>query len=121
MIYYIFYQVLYSRFAGGESFLVKALNVFQYVTFRTAYAAITALLISLIFGGRAIKVLRNWNVGQQIREEGLDGLPSDTSNVARGATADPARLRDTLADTDRIREKHEAQGNRAPAPSSRPN
>ena len=32
--------------------LIKALNVFQYVTFRTAYATITALLLSLVFGGR---------------------------------------------------------------------
>jgi phospho-N-acetylmuramoyl-pentapeptide-transferase len=70
MIYYIFYELLYTRFGGGEAYLVKALNVFQYVTFRTAYATITALLISLVFGNRAIEALKNWNVGQQIREEG---------------------------------------------------
>jgi phospho-N-acetylmuramoyl-pentapeptide-transferase len=70
MIYYIFYELLYDRLKYGESYLVKALNVFQYVTFRTAYASITALLISLVFGGRVIQALRNWNVGQQIREEG---------------------------------------------------
>lgn len=70
MIYYIFYELLYNRLAGGESYLVKALNVFQYVTFRTAYASVTALLISLVFGGKVIQALKNWNVGQQIREEG---------------------------------------------------
>ncbi len=70
MIYYIFYELLYNRLAGGESYLVKALNVFQYVTFRTAYASVTALLISLMFGGKVIQALKNWNVGQQIREEG---------------------------------------------------
>ena len=70
MIHYIFYEWLYNRFEGGGSYLVKALNVFQYVTFRTAYASITALLISLVFGRRVIQALRNWNVGQQIREEG---------------------------------------------------
>src|SRR3954453_21908859 len=70
MIYYIFYELLYKHFIGQESYLVKALNVFQYVTFRTAYASITALLISLVFGGRVIEALRNWNIGQQIREEG---------------------------------------------------
>ncbi|MDT5124058.1 MAG: phospho-N-acetylmuramoyl-pentapeptide-transferase [Acidobacteriota bacterium] len=70
MIYYIFYEWLYNRYEGGGSYLVKALNVFQYVTFRTAYASITALLISLVFGGRVIQLLKNWNVGQQIREEG---------------------------------------------------
>src|SRR5215210_1534175 len=70
MIYFIFYELLYNRLKEGESYLVKALNVFQYVTFRTAYASITALLISLVFGGRVIQALKNWNVGQQIREEG---------------------------------------------------
>jgi phospho-N-acetylmuramoyl-pentapeptide-transferase len=70
MIYYIFYELLYNHLTGRESYLVKALNVFQYVTFRTAYASITALLISLVFGGKIIQALKNWNVGQQIREEG---------------------------------------------------
>jgi UDP-N-acetylmuramyl pentapeptide phosphotransferase/UDP-N-acetylglucosamine-1-phosphate transferase len=70
MIYSIFYEWLYNRYEGGGSYLVKALNVFQYVTFRTAYASITALLISLVFGRRVIQLLKNLNVGQQIREEG---------------------------------------------------
>jgi hypothetical protein len=54
MIYYIFYELLYNHLKGGESVLVKSLNVFQYVTFRTAYAAITALLLVLFFGGRGM-------------------------------------------------------------------
>ncbi|HEX8179906.1 MAG TPA: phospho-N-acetylmuramoyl-pentapeptide-transferase [Pyrinomonadaceae bacterium] len=72
MIYYIFYEWLYKSLSAQqtESYFVKALNVFQYVTFRTAYATITALLISLLFGGRVIRMLRELNVGQQIREEG---------------------------------------------------
>jgi phospho-N-acetylmuramoyl-pentapeptide-transferase len=70
MIYYFFYELLYNHLKGQESILVKALNVFQYVTFRTAYASITALLISLLFGNRVINALKAWNVGQQIREEG---------------------------------------------------
>ena len=73
MLYYIFFELLYRRLSGaGEeaSYFVKALNVFQYVTFRTAYATITALLISLLFGGRVIRMLRELDIGQQIREEG---------------------------------------------------
>jgi phospho-N-acetylmuramoyl-pentapeptide-transferase len=70
MIYYIFYELIYNHFKEKEWYLVKALNVFQYVTFRTAYASITALLLSLLFGGRLIEALRKWNIGQQIREEG---------------------------------------------------
>jgi phospho-N-acetylmuramoyl-pentapeptide-transferase len=70
MIYYILYELIYGHFKDREWFLVKALNVFQYVTFRTAYATITALLLSLLFGGKLIEALRKWNIGQQIREEG---------------------------------------------------
>jgi phospho-N-acetylmuramoyl-pentapeptide-transferase len=70
MIYYFLYELLYGHFKEKDWFLIKALNVFQYVTFRTAYATITALLLSLLFGGQLIKALRSWNVGQQIREEG---------------------------------------------------
>ena len=70
MVYWLFYELLYGHFKDKEWYVVKALNVFQYVTFRTAYAVITALLISLLFGGKLIEALRKWNVGQQIREEG---------------------------------------------------
>ncbi len=44
--------------------------MFEYPTFRTAWAAITALVISLIFGPRMIALLRQFQIGQQIREEG---------------------------------------------------
>jgi phospho-N-acetylmuramoyl-pentapeptide-transferase len=73
MIYYILYELVYNHFKDKEWYLVKALNVFQYVTFRTAYASITALLLSLMFGGKSIEALRRWNIGQQIREEGPQG------------------------------------------------
>jgi len=75
MIYYIFYQLIFERGGGAnaQSYFIKALNVFQYVTFRTAYATVTALLISLVFGGRVIRKLRDLNVGQEIRAEGPQG------------------------------------------------
>ena len=70
MIYYIFYELIFGHFKDREWYLVKGLNVFQYVTFRTAWAAITALLMSLLFGRQVIGRLKGWNIGQQIREEG---------------------------------------------------
>lgn len=73
MLYYLLYEFVYNHFKDKDWYLVKALNVFQYVTFRTAYATITALLISLFFGGKLIDALRKWNIGQQIREEGPQG------------------------------------------------
>jgi len=73
MIYYILYELIYGHFKDRDWFLVKALNVFQYVTFRTAYASVTALLMSLFFGRTLINGLKKWNIGQQIREEGPQG------------------------------------------------
>jgi phospho-N-acetylmuramoyl-pentapeptide-transferase len=70
MIYYVLYELIYNHFREKDWFLIKALNVFQYVTFRTAYASITAMMLSLLFGGKLIRALKTWNVGQQIREEG---------------------------------------------------
>src|SRR6476659_8097737 len=70
MIYYILYERIFNRFKDQDWYLVKGLNVFQYVTFRTAYASVTAMLISLLFGRKVINALKRWNIGQQIREEG---------------------------------------------------
>jgi phospho-N-acetylmuramoyl-pentapeptide-transferase len=71
MLYYLFYQLIFRQYgAASESYLYKGLNVFQYVTFRTAWATITALLISLLFGGRVIRKLAELKFGQEIREEG---------------------------------------------------
>ncbi len=49
---------------------IKVLNVFRYITFRTALATLTALLISLALGPRLIRKLREFQIGQQIRPEG---------------------------------------------------
>lgn len=70
MLYYLLYQVLFRQYgAGSESILFKGMNVFQYVTFRTAWATITALLLSLLLGKWVIRKLESLNVGQEIREE----------------------------------------------------
>jgi phospho-N-acetylmuramoyl-pentapeptide-transferase len=45
-------------------------NVFLYLTFRSAFAALTTLLICFIFGGKIIEFLRRLKVGQSIREDG---------------------------------------------------
>jgi phospho-N-acetylmuramoyl-pentapeptide-transferase len=46
------------------------LNVTRYITFRTAAASITALAISLLFGPWMIRKLRDFQIGQVIRQEG---------------------------------------------------
>jgi phospho-N-acetylmuramoyl-pentapeptide-transferase len=71
MLYYFLYQFLYQQYGkNSESVLFKGFNVIQYVTFRTAMAAVTSLLISLILGGRVIRKLADLKFGQEIREEG---------------------------------------------------
>ncbi len=47
-----------------------ALNVFRYITFRAAYAAITALLVCFVLGPPMIEGLRRLGLGQKIRAEG---------------------------------------------------
>lgn len=49
---------------------ITGLALFQFITFRTAAATITAMLITLLFGGWAIRKLKEFQIGQQIREEG---------------------------------------------------
>jgi phospho-N-acetylmuramoyl-pentapeptide-transferase len=52
---------------GAVSDLGKALNVFQYITFRAVAAATTAFLLSLVFGNWVIRRLISLKLGQPIR------------------------------------------------------
>jgi phospho-N-acetylmuramoyl-pentapeptide-transferase len=47
-------------------------NVFRYITFRTIYAAITALVICFVIGPWMIRKLQALQIGQTIREDGPD-------------------------------------------------
>jgi phospho-N-acetylmuramoyl-pentapeptide-transferase len=69
MLRYLLYELLYLRFHESHPIL-NPLNVFRYITFRTAYASITALLISLLVGGWLVRKLRQFQIGQEIRAEG---------------------------------------------------
>src|SRR3954449_8847048 len=62
MLYYLLYYLFHNRIAG--------FNVFRYITFRTAFAALTALVISFILGPWLIERMRQIKLGQFIREEG---------------------------------------------------
>ncbi len=52
---------------------IPGAGVFQYISFRTAAAVIVSLLISLVFGKRWIKYLNKKQVGETIRDLGLEG------------------------------------------------
>ena len=62
MFYWLFFEKLYNYYTP--------FRVFQYSTFRTGMASLTAMLISLLLGPWLIRRLREFQIGQHIREEG---------------------------------------------------
>jgi phospho-N-acetylmuramoyl-pentapeptide-transferase len=66
MLYYLF------EYLNAEYQLTGA-GVFKYITFRTSMAVITSLLISLVFGKRIINFIRAKQVGEEVRNLGLQG------------------------------------------------
>lgn len=62
MLYYLFVEVLRPHYSP--------LNVFRYITVRTAVASLTALILTLLLGPWVIDRLRELQVKQYIREEG---------------------------------------------------
>jgi len=62
LLYWLLYRKLYVYFSP--------FRIFRYLTFRTAFASLTALLITLIIGPFVIEKLREFQIGQYIREEG---------------------------------------------------
>jgi phospho-N-acetylmuramoyl-pentapeptide-transferase len=66
MLYYLFRYL-------HEHYHLPGVGVFQYTTFRAALAVVTSLLIAQIFGGKLINVLQRKQVGETIRDLGLQG------------------------------------------------
>ncbi|MFQ6108593.1 MAG: phospho-N-acetylmuramoyl-pentapeptide-transferase [Candidatus Aminicenantales bacterium] len=80
-------------------------NVFRYITVRTALAGLTALLISLIFGPLLIKLLKKYQIGEEIRPDVPEahvekkGTPSMGGILIIGSTIIPTLLWADLANT----------------------
>ncbi len=62
MLYYLLYEQLFRH--------VSAFRIFRYTTFRTAFASLTALFLCIALGPWLISRLRQFQIGQFIREEG---------------------------------------------------
>ena len=62
MLYWLLYQKLFPYF--------RLFRIFRYLTFRCVFASLTALLIGLLIGPWVIERLREFQIGQYIREEG---------------------------------------------------
>jgi phospho-N-acetylmuramoyl-pentapeptide-transferase len=65
LLYWLLYQRLFVHF--------PPFRIFRYVTFRTAFASLTALFMGMIIGPAIIRQLRDFQIGQYIREEGPKG------------------------------------------------
>jgi len=66
MLYYLFTYL-------DEAYNIPGAGVFQYISFRAAMAVILSLLISMIFGKSIIRLLAKMQVGESVRDLGLEG------------------------------------------------
>ena len=84
---------------------ISVLNVTRYITFRTAAASVTALGLSFLFGPFVIRRLRDFKVGQIIRQEGPQshhskaGTPTMGGVLILGSVIVPTLLWARVSDT----------------------
>lgn len=76
--------MLYYLFAYLEKFDIPGAGMFQYISFRSALTIITSLIISMIFGKRIINFLRKQQIGEEIRDLGLEGQMSKKGTPTMG-------------------------------------
>jgi phospho-N-acetylmuramoyl-pentapeptide-transferase len=77
MLYYLFEYL-------DKTLDVPGTGVFQYITFRSALAIIMSLLLSTIFGKRVINYLRKLQIGETVRELGLEGQTQKAGTPTMG-------------------------------------
>ena len=65
--------MLYYLFTYLDELNVPGAGLFNYISFRAAMAIITSLLISMVFGKRIINLLRKKQMGETVRDLGLEG------------------------------------------------
>ena len=69
MLYWLLYQEIFLKLHDKYP-LLSPFRIFRFLTFRTAFASLTALFMGLIIGPAIIRQLREFQIGQYIREEG---------------------------------------------------
>ncbi|MGY8987392.1 MAG: phospho-N-acetylmuramoyl-pentapeptide-transferase [Flavobacteriales bacterium] len=77
MLYYLFDYL-------NETFNLPGSGVFQYISFRAAMALITSLLVSMVFGGKIINLIRKLQIGEEVRMLGLEGEESKKGTPTMG-------------------------------------
>ena len=76
MLYWLLYEKLYPFF--------RPFRIFRYLTVRTAFASLTALLIALFIGPWVIQKLREFQIGQYVREDGPQSHLKKTGTPTMG-------------------------------------
>ncbi len=65
--------MLYLLYEWLNEFDIPGLGMLQYISFRSGAAIITSLFITTVFGGRMIRFLQKKQIGEEIRDLGLEG------------------------------------------------
>jgi phospho-N-acetylmuramoyl-pentapeptide-transferase len=65
--------MLYYLFQYLDKFDIPGAGLFQYISFRSAMTILSSLIISLVFGKRIIHILHKKQIGETIRDLGLEG------------------------------------------------
>jgi len=76
--------MFYYLFAYLEKFDIPGAGMFQYISSRSAFTVITSLIISMVFGKRIINYLRKKQIGEDIRDLGLEGQMSKKGTPTMG-------------------------------------
>ena len=76
--------MLYYLFKYLQEFGVTGSGLFNYISFRSAMAVITSLLITMIFGKRFIKYMKRRQIGESVRDLYLDGQKQKTGTPTMG-------------------------------------
>lgn len=77
MLYYLFQYL-------EDFYKIPGVGVFQYITFRSAMAVIVSLLFSIIYGKKIINILQKMQVGETVRELGLEGQKEKSGTPTMG-------------------------------------
>ena len=77
MLYYLFDYL-------DRSFDIPGTGAFRYITFRSGLAIILSLLISTVFGKKIINFLRRQQIGETVRELGLEGQSQKAGTPTMG-------------------------------------
>ncbi len=91
MLYYLFEYL-------NQNFDLPGTGLFQYISFRAAMAIMVSLTISMLFGGSLVKMLRKMQIGETVRDLGLqgqkekEGTPTMGGLIILGAIVIPTLL-----------------------------